>query len=349
MNIKINKNLTFSYQKPPIIIAEISGNHNGSKKKFINLIKKAYASGADIVKIQSYEPKDITLNLKSKKFIIKHGIWKGKSLWELYKKAHTPFSWHKSAFNYAKKINKVIFSSPFSIRAVDLLEGLKVPLYKIASFELTDLSLIDYIASKKKPIIVSSGMASKRELVSAVKTIKKYHNKIIILHCISDYPTKLQDTNLARINYLKKLFPKYLIGISDHTKNLTSAIAATTIGVVAIEKHFKDTKDISSIDHEFSIDSRLLRELKENTVALKISLKELKKNNSNENKFKFFRRSLFALKNINKNETFNKENIGTFRPKIGMCSSKYFQILNKKAKINIKMNNPIYSYMIKKT
>jgi pseudaminic acid synthase len=346
MNIQINKNLTFSYQKPPIIIAEISGNHNGSKKKFINLIKKAYDSGADIVKIQSYEPKDITLNLKSKKFIIDHGIWKGKSLWELYKKAHTPLSWHASAFKYAKKRKKIIFSSPFSIRAVDLLEKLKVPLYKIASFEITDLNLIDYVASKKKPIIISSGMASIKELFLAVKTIKKYHNKIIILHCISDYPTQLRDTNLSRINYLKKIFPKYLIGISDHTKNLISSMAATTLGVVTIEKHYKDTKNISSIDSEFSIDSESLKELKENTVALKESL--LKKNSSNDNKFKSFRRSLFAIKNIKKNESFNKKNIQTFRPKIGICSSKYFEILNKKAKVNIRKYTPIYYWMIKK-
>ena len=348
MNIKINKNIIFSYRNPPIIIAEISGNHNGKRKKFMELIKKAYDSGADMVKIQSYEPKDITLNLTTKKFIINYGIWKGKNLWKLYKKAHTPFSWHKSAFNYAKKRKKIIFSTPFSIRAVDLLEKLKVPLYKIASFELTDISLIDYVASKKKPIIISSGMANKNELILAIKTIKKYHNKIIILHCISDYPTQLKDTNLARINYLKKLFPNCLIGISDHTKDLISSIAATSIGVVAIEKHFKDNKSLSSVDSEFSVDSKMLNKLKESTVALKSSLKKLKKKNPNEKKFKFLRRSLFAAKNICKNETFSRKNIQSLRPKIGICSSKYFQILNKKAKVDIEKNSPIYNHMIKK-
>ena len=148
--IKINKKNKFSYKNPPIIIAEISGNHNGSKSRFLKLIEKACKSGADLIKIQTYEPDDITLNSKSNKFKIQNGIWRGKDLYTLYKKACTPYDWHKDAFKIAKKYKKIIFSSPFSKKAVDFLENLNVPLYKIASFEITDYALIDYIASKKK-------------------------------------------------------------------------------------------------------------------------------------------------------------------------------------------------------
>ena len=205
--IKLNNKFNFSYKNPPIIIAEISGNHNGSKKKFLKLIKLACLNGADLIKIQTYEPKDITLNKNYGNFKIKKGLWKGKKLWDLYKKACTPFSWHNEAFKIAKKYKKEIFSSPFSIRAVDLLENLGCKIYKIASFEITDVKLIDYIASKKKPIIISTGMASLREIHKAIDIIKKYHSKIIILHCVSSYPTKLEDINLQRIEILKKKFP----------------------------------------------------------------------------------------------------------------------------------------------
>ena len=188
--IEINEKLLFSYKHPPLIIAEISGNHNQNKKKFLKLIDSAFKSGADLVKIQTYEPQDITLNIKNKNFRIKHGIWKNSYLWDLYKKAHTPFKWHKEAFDIAKKNKGIIFSSPFSIRAVDFLEKLNTKLYKIASFEITDLKLINYIASKRKPIILSTGMATINEIKSAIKIINKFHKKIILLHCVSNYPTE---------------------------------------------------------------------------------------------------------------------------------------------------------------
>ena len=150
MKIKIKNSLEFNNNSRPLIIAEISGNHSGNKKKFLRLIKEAYKAGADLVKIQTYEPKDITINSNTKLFTIKNGIWKNKSLWEIYRSAHTPFAWHQDAFKLANKMKKILFSSPFSLRAVDLLEKMKVPIYKISSFEITDLKLINYIARKKK-------------------------------------------------------------------------------------------------------------------------------------------------------------------------------------------------------
>ena len=338
--IKINKNIIFSYTKKPKIIAEISGNHNGSKKKFLKLIKSAFLNGADLVKIQTYEPDDITLNNKNNNFKIKNGIWKNKYLWDLYKKACTPFKWHADAFKIAKKFNKILFSSPFSIRAVDFLESFNVPLYKIASFEITDYKLIKYIASKKKPIIMSTGMASLKEIKEAIKIINQFHNKIIILHCVSGYPTKLEDTNLNKIKILKKNFKKYLIGISDHTNGLISSIASIPLGVVAIEKHYKLDDKINTTDSKFSITPKDLLEMKNINENLNISLDKKQKINVESNSKKL-RRSIFAIKDIKKGEKFNYLNIDTLRPKIGLSASKYFFLIGKKSKMNIKIGMPI--------
>tara|TARA_B100000579_G_scaffold287073_1_gene238040 strand:+ start:7734 stop:8774 length:1041 start_codon:yes stop_codon:yes gene_type:complete len=345
--IRINKKINFSYNKTPLIITEISGNHGGSKKKFLNLIKSAFLNGADLVKIQTYEPEDITLNKKSIKFKIKDGIWKNKYLWELYKKAHTPYSWHNEAFRIAKKNNKILFSSPFSLRAVDFLEKFNVPLYKIASFEITDLKLVKYIASKKKPIILSTGMASINEIIKAIKIINIYHKKIIILHCVSGYPTKLEDTNLNRINILKKLFKNYMIGISDHTDGISSSIAAMSLGIVAIEKHYKLRNDDKTTDSKFSITPKTLLDMKGKLNKLNFSLNGKKSKTSAENNSKILRRSIFSIKEIKKGEKITKKNIGTFRPKIGLGAENYFKILGKIAKKNILKFEPITNSKIK--
>jgi len=339
MNI-INTKLSFSYTKPPLIIAEISGNHNGSKARFLKLIKKACESDADLIKIQTYEPKDISLLNKKDSFKIKEGIWKGKYYFDLYKSACTPYKWHKAAFQIAKKYKKIIFSSPFSIKAVDFLETFKVPLYKIASFEITDHNLINYIASKKKPIILSTGMASINEIKDAIKIIEKHHNKIIILHCVSNYPTEVKDTFLKNISFLKKNFKKYPIGLSDHSNNIFSSIASVPLGVVAIEKHFNiDSK--KTPDSLFSISPTMLKELKKISSDIFESINK-NKNIKILNKNKKFRRSLFMKNDIKKNEKISSKNIISLRPKIGICSSKYFKIIGKRVKKNIKANHPLF-------
>ena len=337
--IKVNKEIIFSYNKRPIIIAEISGNHSGSKSKFLKLITSACLNGADLIKIQTYEAKDITLNKKNNKFKINKVIWKNKYLWDLYKKACTPFEWHYEAFKIAKKFKKILFSSPFSIRGVDFLESFNVLIYKIASFEITDHKLIDYIASKKKPIIISTGMASIEEINRAIKIINKYHNKIIIMHCVSNYPTKLEDTELLKINRLKKKFKKNLIGLSDHTNDIYSSIASIPLGVVAIEKHFKIDK-IKTLDSNFSILPEQLKALKENSTMIHKSLRIQKKRNKYININ--LRRSIFAIQNINKNEKLTKKNIDTFRPNIGIPSENYFNVIGKKTKNRIKKFDAIY-------
>lgn len=341
--IKLSNNIRISYKHKPAIIAEISGNHGGSKKRFLSLIKSACLNGADLIKIQTYEPQDITLNKNYGKFKIKDGVWKGEKLWDLYKKACTPFSWHDDAFKIAKKYKKIIFSSPFSLRAVDLLEKYNCKLYKIASFEITDHKLIKYIASKKKPIILSTGMASIKDIDHAIKIINRYHDKIIILHCVSNYPTKLKDINLHRIKFLKKKFKKYFIGISDHTDNIYSSIAASTFNIVAIEKHFKlDSKKTS--DSDFSILPNQLKTLKECIDGISSSL--INQIQKADIKNKSFRRSVFAKKDIKKGEKITIKNIDTLRPNIGICASKYFKLLNRKVKKNIKKNEPIFEHNI---
>ena len=205
----------------PLIIAEISANHCGSKKKFLNLIKSAAKNGADLIKIQTYEAKDITIkNAKVGKL----------NLWDLYSRAKTPLSWHDEAFKLAKRLKITLFSTPFSLRAVQFLEKFNVELYKISSFEITDLLLIDTIAKTKKPVILSTGMASIKEINEAIKCIKKYHSKITLLHCVSGYPTSIENINLSRLIFMKKKFKDFNIGLSDHTNNINSSIASCCLG-----------------------------------------------------------------------------------------------------------------------
>ena len=303
------------------------------------MIKEAYKAGADLVKIQTYEPKDITINSNTKLFTIKNGIWKNKSLWEIYRSAHTPFAWHQDAFKLANKMKKILFSSPFSLRAVDLLEKMKVPIYKISSFEITDLKLINYIARKKKPIIISTGMSEISEIKSAIKEINKFHKKIIILHCVSDYPTNLKNTELYKINELKKAFKNYLIGISDHTNDNTSSLIASTLGIVAIEKHFKLNSKEKTIDSKFSIDVKQLKKLRNNLDDIFFIIKKRKRRIK---KMIYVRRSIFTKRDIKKGEKFSLENIETFRPKIGICASEFFNIVGKKSRRNIKAFNSIF-------
>ena len=307
--------------------------------KFFDHILKAHKSGADLIKIQTYEPNDITVNSKKKKFLIKDGLWKGKKLWNLYKKASTPYSWHADAFKFAKKIGATLFSTPFSPRAVDFLEKLNVPIYKLASLEITDFQLINKIAKTKKPILISTGSANFQEIKLCLNIVRKYHNKIILMHCVSDYPTDNKNANIGKISELKKKFNIPFIGLSDHTQNIFSSVAASALNVVAIEKHFKNSGNLKSLDSAFSIDPRQLRLLKNFAFRVHESLSTTKKNEFDK---KQFRRSIYASKEIKKNEKLTSKNIIALRPKIGLCASNYFKILNKKSKNRIQAFSPIY-------
>jgi pseudaminic acid synthase len=342
MNFR-NKKFFFKDIERPIMIAEISGNHNGKKSSLLNHIRSAAKAGADMIKIQTYEPKDITLRSKNKNFKINDGIWKGKCLWDLYKKAHTPYQWHEDAFKLAKKLNIILFSTPFSIEAVNFLEKLNNPVYKIASFEITDLKLIDYVARTKKPIIISTGLSTISEIKKAIKVIKKYHNNFAVLHCVSGYPTPENETNVNSINYLKKQLNKTCIGISDHTNDINSSMAAVALGAKLVEKHFKISNKIKSLDSKFSIDFEKFKELSMRSKNIYKTLGSYTKQQSrSEKKSLFLRRSIFTSKNISKGSKITKHNIKCLRPKIGIGSEMYFQILGKKIKKNKKKHTPIY-------
>ena len=343
MEISVTKKISIGKKKRPLIIAEISGNHNGNKKSFLAHIKSAKKAGADLVKIQTYEPQDITIKSYQKNFKIKDGIWKNKYLWELYKKAHTPFEWHYDAFKLARKINIPIFSSPFSERSLNFLSSFNPPIYKIASFEITDLNLIKNIAIKKKPIILSTGMANLKEINNAIKIITKYHKKIIILYCVSGYPTPENESNINGINFLKKKFKNFLIGISDHTNDINSSLASVALGANVIEKHYKISDKIKSLDSSFSIDYNQMRELKIRSEKIFVSLgNQIKKIKNSEKKSILLRRSIFAKTNIKKGEKLTKKNIITKRPKIGIGAEFFFKLINKKIRKNKKKNDPIY-------
>ena len=334
----------FKKIKRPLIITEISGNHNGNKKSFLNHIKIAAKNGADMIKIQTYEPEDITLKRFDKNFRINKGVWKGQYLWNLYEKAHTPFKWHKDAFKLANKLKIPIFSSPFSKRAVDLLEKLNVKLYKISSFEITDLELIQYIAKKKKPIIISTGMASLSEIKNAIKCIRRYNKKLTILYCVSGYPSTEKDVNLNTLKRFKKLFSSYNIGLSDHTDNIYTAFAATALGVSLIEKHFIISKKIKSADNEFSINPMQLKEMKKGIIKIHSSLGKAKIGPKKIEKTSIkLRRSIFATRNIKKGEKFTRDNIANYRPKVGVGSEKFLKVIGKKSNRNISKFSPIYN------
>ena len=343
MKIKIKKNLFFDQKKPPLLIAEISSNHSGSKKSFLNHIVKAKKAGADLIKIQTYEPEDITIKSSNKKFIIKEGIWRGKRLWDLYSEAKTPYSLHEEAFKLARKINAVLFSTPFSVRAFKFLEKFNPPLYKIASFEITDLKLINEIAKTRKPIIMSTGMATVNEIKRAIKLINKFHNKIVLLYCVSGYPTPEHETNIRTISTFQKIFQKNLIGLSDHSSNISSSLASVPLKAVAIEKHFKVSNKINSHDKFFSLNSSEFEKLKKYSESIHKNLgSSVIRVKSSEKKSLMLRRSIFAKKRINKNDKFTKMNIDTFRPKIGIGAENYFKIIGKKSKKSINKFDPIF-------
>jgi len=339
MIIKINKKLKIGPSLKPLLIAEISANHAGSKKNFLKHIVKAKQSGADLIKIQTYEAEDMIIN---KKFKINKGLWKNKRLWQLYEEAKTPFDWHHEAFKIAKKNNIELFSTPFSVRSLNFLKKFKPNIYKIASFEITDLNLINEIAKTKKPVILSTGLATEKEIKFAVSVIKKYHNKIILMYCVSSYPASNSEIDFRKIERLKKITKINNIGFSDHTLGLVAPTLSLAHGVCAIEKHYKISDKVISHDSKFSLSSNGFKELKKNIeIANQIySSKEKKENKSSI----FFRRSVFSTKDIKKGEKFTNKNVSCYRPFIGICASNYKKILSKKAKINIKSNSVIKDY-----
>ncbi len=336
------KNNFFENIKYPFLIAEISANHNGSLNNCFNLIKNAKKNGADAIKIQTYTPEAMTINSKREEFIIKDGIWKNYSLWSLFEKAQTPYKWHKAIFNYCKKIKIKCFSSAFDQSSIDLLEKLNCPIYKIASFEMTDFSLLYKISKTKKPVIISTGLSNLEEIEDSVSFLKKNGTKeIAILYCVSSYPAKDDEFNLENIKILVKKF-NCMVGFSDHSNNVEIAKLAYAMGARIFEKHIALENQTKGFDIKFSLKGKELFFFKKELLKTKKILGKKKfYRNKNELKNLKFRRSIYSIKDIKKNEKFTEKNIKTIRPASGLNPKFFFEILKKKSKKNIKKGSPI--------
>ena len=329
-------------------IAEISANHCGNFKLAKKLIKCAYVNGADAVKLQTFTADTMTIKSDKKYFKIKKGLWKGYNLWDLYNKAHTPLKWHKELFKYGKSLGLKVFSTPFDDTAVDFLEKLNCPIYKIASFEMTDLNLVKKVSQTKKPIIISTGMANLEEIETTFKMAKKNGAKdITLLYCVSNYPSSVSDFNLNNIKILREKF-KCRVGISDHSTDNRVAIAAIASGAEVIEKHIALDNQKKGFDIDFSLKGKEIRKLRDDIdVAFSLLGKKFFFRSKSENKSKIFRRSIFAIKDIKKGEKFTKQNIRVIRPGYGLMPKYFSKILNKKSPISILKEEPIKSNILK--
>lgn len=337
----------FDLQKDGIyIIAELSANHNGSLQIALDTIKAAKEIGANAIKLQTYTADTLTLNCKSDDFMVKGGtLWDGKSLYELYEWATTPWEWHKELFEYARSLDIDIFSTPFDKSAVDFLEQFSPSAYKIASFEITDYELIRYTASKQKPIIISTGIATIDEIQDVIDICKSVGNeKVILLKCTSEYPALLEEANLKTISNMKETFGVE-VGFSDHTLGITAPIVAVTLGAKVIEKHFILDKSIGGADCDFSLDKKefssmiqAVRETEKLLGRVDYSLNEKKQ------KQRRFARSLYVSKEIKKGEIFSLENIKSVRPGYGLHPKYLNEILGKTALKDYKLGDRVEKY-----
>jgi pseudaminic acid synthase len=317
----------------PFIIAEMSGNHNQSLERALAIVEAAAAAGVSALKIQTYTADTMTIDSDLPDFVINDpkSLWNGRKLYDLYKEAATPWEWHKPIFDRCKKLGIIGFSTPFDETAVDFLESLNVPMYKIASFELVDIPLIKKVAATGKPIIMSTGMATTKEIKEAVSTAKRGGCKqIILLKCTSTYPAEPRDTNLLTIPDMKKRF-KCQIGISDHTMGIGVALASIPLGAAAIEKHFTLSRKTGGVDSAFSIEPLELKELVEETRNVCQAIGKIKYGPTVQEKNSLiYRRSIYIVKDMKAGEVFTRENLRVIRPGFGLPSKELEMVLGKK-------------------
>jgi pseudaminic acid synthase len=341
--------IDFKKIKQPLFIAEISANHNGSLIQAKKLIKHAKTYGADWVKIQTYEARNMTIKSDRKEFKIKKGLWKNYNLWDLYEKGSTPLTWQKELFRYAKKINTKLFSSPFDIECVDILETVNCPMYKVASFEMNDYPLIKRIAQTKKPIIISTGLASLSEIRKTVDYAKKNGAKsIALLYCVSNYPAKITDFNLNNIIIMKKRFKDCVIGLSDHSLDTDICKIAVAVGAKIIEKHIALDNQKKGLDLAFSLKGKEIQNFKNDIKKSHLLLgKDYFHRTKNEKVNLKSRRSIYSIDKIEKNEKFSEKNIKLIRPANGLAPEYYFKIIGKKSSKTINSGMPIRKEFIK--
>ncbi|MCW7752392.1 pseudaminic acid synthase [Desulfobotulus sp. H1] len=326
---------------PPYIVAELSANHNGSLKRAITILETAKKCGADAVKLQTYTPDTLTLNCNSEDFQIKGGLWDGKTLYELYQWAHMPWDWHTPLFDRAKELDITIFSTPFDRTAVDLLEDLNAPAYKIASFEAVDLALIRYAASTKKPLILSTGMADMEEIAEAVQAAEDAGcTELALLHCVSGYPAPPEDYNLKTIPDMMTRFGK-VTGLSDHTLDNATAIASVALGAAIIEKHFTLDKKGGGPDDSFSLEPPQLEALCRDAKTVWQALGKVDYGRKScERANVLFRRSLYYIKDMKAGKILDEESVRSIRPGYGLACKHLDTLLGKRLKKSVGRGTP---------
>jgi N-acetylneuraminate synthase len=329
-------------EHPPYIIAELSANHNGSLERALATIDAAKECGATAVKIQTYTADTMTIDCDLPDFIIKGGLWDGYKLYDLYKWAETPYEWHQAIFAHARKIGITIFSTPFDETAVDLLESLNTPAYKIASFELTDLPLIRYVARTGKPMIMSTGMASEEEIDEAVSAARDAGCKhLALLHCISSYPAPVEQANLRQIPELARRFD-VISGLSDHTMGTTVAVASVALGACVIEKHFTLSRNDKGPDSEFSLEPEEFERLCVETHDAWRALGRVGyERQAAEQASKVFRRSLYFVRDLPAGHVITADDIRRIRPGNGIASKHFDEIVGRRTSKEIRKGSPV--------
>ncbi|MGG3804447.1 pseudaminic acid synthase [Metabacillus fastidiosus] len=344
MNRKIGAN------HKPFIIAEMSGNHNQSLKRALEIVDIAAKSGAHALKIQTYTADTMTLNIENHDFQIndENSLWNGQNLYQLYQQAYTPWEWHKPIFKRARELGMIPFSTPFDETAVDFLEELDVPLYKIASFENTDLPLVKKVASTGKPMIISTGMATVAEIDETVRTAREAGcQDLILLKCTSTYPATAENTNISTIPHMRDLF-NVQVGLSDHTMGTGVAVASVALGATVIEKHFTLSREEGGVDAAFSMEPSEMEALVQETKRAWEALGNITYGPTEQERASLkFRRSIYVTKDIKAGEMFTKENIKVIRPGYGLAPKYYEQILQTEAKKDFKVGEPLsFSQML---
>lgn len=342
--------MNFQQRNKTFIIAEMSGNHNHSLERALQIVDAAAESGVDALKLQTYTADTLTIDKSEGEFFISdpNNLWKGESLYSLYQKAYTPWEWHKAIFDRCKEKGIICFSTPFDFTAVDFLEELYCPIYKIASFENIDIPLIKRVAQTGKPMIVSTGMASLSELDDLVRTAKENGcNDLTLLKCTSSYPATPEDTNLLTIPHMKELF-KCNVGLSDHTLGIGAAVASVALGATVIEKHFTLSRADGGVDAAFSMEpSEMAQLVRECNTACEVLGEVSYEMQEQEKKSMVFRRSLYIVEDIKAGDIITEKNMRSIRPGLGLLPKYYDCVLGKKVNKDIKKGTPLsWSFVV---
>lgn len=328
----------------PFIIAEMSGNHNQSLQRALKIVEAAAEAGADAIKLQTYTADTMTIDEESGLFSIndKDSLWYGKTLYELYELAHTPWDWHKPIFDKAKELGMMAFSTPFDETSVDFLEELGVPAYKIASFENSDWTLLKKVAQTGKPVIMSTGAASLADLAEGVRVLRENGcENLVLLKCTSTYPASPENTNLVTIPSMRDVFQCH-IGLSDHTLGIGAPVASVALGAAVIEKHFTLSRADGGVDDSFSMEPAEMKSLVEESERAFLAMGEVQYGiQEAEEKSLRYKRSIYVVEDIKQGEEFTKENIRVIRPGDGMKPKFFEKVLGKKAKQDLKRGTPL--------